>query len=183
MVHGDVPEPSPVDSAPRSNFLAFETRNGLEPALVEEFRGKCANVGMKSPGVLQKQPLLGADGELAVENVVQGGDAGAFGMAPLCRLVQLPRIAQQHQIPGSVRNREDVGQRHLGGLVDEEYVHGVLSLWTCPKPGRAAGDSIAGRQRLEYPLVVARKGQMRLIVLRVVGLLDASNVDIRLLRG
>src|SRR5439155_3551179 len=86
-------------------------------------------------------------------------------------------------IPGSVRNREDVGQRHLGGLVDEQHVHGVLSLFACPKPGRATRDSMAGPERLEQLLVILREGEMGLTVLRVVGLLYASNVDSRLFCG
>src|SRR6266513_4732253 len=104
-------------------------------------------------------------------------------MAPLRGLVQLPRIAQQDQVLGGMRNGEYVGERHLRGLVDEEDVHSVLSLFACPKPGGAAGDLMPRPQRLEQLLVVARKGQMRLIVLRVVGLLDASDVDACLLRS
>src|SRR5205823_11041178 len=113
----------------------------------------------------QKQPLLGSDGELAIENVVQGGDASAFRMAPLRRLVQLPRIAQQHQVLGGMRNGEYVGERHLRGLVDEEDVHSVLSLIAGPKPGRATRDAMAGPERLQQLLVILREGEMGLTVL------------------
>src|SRR6202035_4742061 len=102
MVHGKVPQPSPADAPARSNFLPFQTWNCLEPALVEQFRGKRANVRVQSPGVRQIQPLLGADGYLAGENVVQGGNTGSFRMANLRGLVQLPGIAQKYQILGGV---------------------------------------------------------------------------------
>src|SRR5204863_6554578 len=97
MVHRDVPESRSADSADRADFLPFQAWNRLEPTLVEELRGKRADVRVKPPGVFQEQPLMCPDGELAVQNVVQGRDARAFRMAPLRRLVQLPRIPQQHQ--------------------------------------------------------------------------------------
>ena len=59
---------------------------------------------------------------VAAEQVLERRDVGAVGVAALLRLLELLRIAEQHEAPGRLRHREHVGQRHLPGLVDEQHV-------------------------------------------------------------
>jgi len=46
----------------------------------------------------------------------------------------LLRIANQDQVLGGLRNGDDIGEGHLPGLVDEQYVDGLEILGPGPKP-------------------------------------------------
>ena len=48
----------------------------------------------------RKRPRSGGHRRGAAEDVLQRGDTYAVGMAPLLRLFELLRIAEQHQAPG-----------------------------------------------------------------------------------
>src|SRR5437763_2473321 len=96
-------------------------------------------------------------------------------MAPLRGLVQLPRIAQQYQILGGVGHAEYVGKRHLRGLVEEEDVHSVLSLWACPKPRGTRSHIIISSQRVKEFVIALDKRELRQIVLVAVHLLSAPH--------
>src|ERR1700730_13069949 len=97
-------------------------------------------------------------------------------MAALRGLVQLPGIAQQYQVLGGVRDGEYVGERHLRGLVDEEDVHSVLSLWACPKPRGTRGHIISSSQRVKEFVIPIDEGQVRLVFLITVRLLYAPHL-------
>ena len=43
-------------------------------------------------------------------------------MAAARRLLELLRIPKEHDVGSRLRNRQDVGQRHLTRLVDKQYV-------------------------------------------------------------
>ena len=60
----------------------------------------------------------------AVQHVFECRDADAVGMGGLLRLLELLRIAEQHEAVGRLRHGERIGQRHLPGLVDEQHVDG-----------------------------------------------------------
>ena len=79
----------------------------------------------------------------------QCGDIRAVGMRALQRLIELLRIAKQHDVGRGVGDRQQVGQRQLGGFVDEEHVDAVIGLGPRPKPGGAGGEIAAGVQRFE----------------------------------
>src|SRR3984893_15586538 len=96
-------------------------------------------------------------------------------MAPLRGLVQLPRIAEQHESFGSGRNREYVGERDVGGLVDEEDVHSVLSLWACPKPRGTRRHVTSSSQRVKQFVIAIDEGQVRLVFLITVRFLYAPH--------
>jgi hypothetical protein len=49
-------------------------------------------------------------------------------------LFELLRIAEEDDAPCSLRHRQDVRQRHLPRLVDEEHVDRTLKLRTGPEP-------------------------------------------------
>ena len=48
-------------------------------------------------------------------------------------------VADQDEVPGRAGDGQDVGQRHLVGLVDEQRVHAPLELLAGPDPRRSGG--------------------------------------------
>ena len=61
----------------------------------------------------------------AAEHVLQRRDVHAVRMTSLLRLLELLRIAEQHEISRRLRCGEHVRQRHLPRLVHEQHVDGV----------------------------------------------------------
>jgi hypothetical protein len=47
------------------------------------------------------------------------------GVASLKRLIELLRIAEQHQAVGRPRDRDDVGEGDLARFVHEQHIDGV----------------------------------------------------------
>ncbi len=75
---------------------------------------------------------------MAVEQMVERGHVDTLGMTPPLRLLELLRVAEQHQVPGRRRHGEHVGQGHLPGFVDEQHVDRLDEFRSCPEPWRAA---------------------------------------------
>ena len=77
------------------------------------------------------------------EQVRQGAALGARRVRPLGGLVELLRVAEQHDGPRGGRAGEHVGEAHLAGLVDDEDVQrglGPRELGPAPRPGHGADD-------------------------------------------
>ena len=72
-------------------------RLGLEAILVEDLRGEVAQVGMEAPGVLEEQPEGGRHGRGVAEDVRERRPVRTRRMAALEWLVELLRIAEQHE--------------------------------------------------------------------------------------
>ena len=92
--------------------------------VIEELGRVGADRGMQPPGLFEEQPLVRRNGLFAAENVIERRHIGALGMAALHRLIELLRIANQHDGLRRLRHREHVGERHLRGFVDEKHVDG-----------------------------------------------------------
>ncbi len=90
--------------------LLFEVFPGAQLAGVEELRGEGADPGMEPPGLFQEQALVGPDGLGPAEDVVERRDIRPFRVGALHRLVKLPRISDQDQQGGCVRDGQHVGQ-------------------------------------------------------------------------
>ena len=69
----------------------------------------------------------------------QRGAVGALRVGALERLVELLRVAEQDEAVGRPRHRDDVGERDLARLVDEQDIDGVGHLRRRPQPRRAGG--------------------------------------------
>ncbi len=61
-------------------------------------------------------------------------------MGGLARLSQLLRVADQDDVPGRARHSQNVGQRQLARLIDEQRVHAALELGPGPHPRGARDD-------------------------------------------
>ena len=59
------------------------------------------------------------------------------GMRGLAGLGELLGVADQDEVPGRAGYGQDVGQRHLARLVDEQRVNAALELLARPEPGRS----------------------------------------------
>ena len=84
---------------------------------------------------------------MPAEHVLQRRRVDAVGMTSLLRLLELLRIAEQHDAVRRLRHGDDVRERHLSGFVDEEHVDRRLEFRSRPQPRRAADDiGLAGLQ-------------------------------------
>ena len=115
--------------------LLLEPLDRPQAAGVEGVRRELADVGVEAPGLLEEQALLGLDrGPVGAqvrgirEQVRQGALLRARRVRALRRLVQLLRIAEEHDHPRGGRAGDDVGQAHLSGLVDDQDVERGLGL-------------------------------------------------------
>ena len=135
----------------------------LQPPFVEELGREAADRRMKPPRLLEEQPAVGGDGLMAVQQVMKGRDIRAFGMAALHGLVELLRIAEQHDGPGSLGDGQDIRQRHLRGLVDEQHIDRRRGIGPRPEPGRGRGDMARRADCRQQSRIVLREAQPRLI--------------------
>src|SRR4051794_8774970 len=71
---------------------------------------------------------------MLAQHALQGGHSRARWTGCSTRLAQLLRIAEQDQVRSCMRGREDVGERHLAGLVNQEDIDAVAEVLTSPKP-------------------------------------------------
>ena len=120
--------------------LQFQPRPRTQAAFIEQLGSEGANLGMQAPCFFEKQTPVGRNRRMAAEYVVEGGNIGAFGMTALHRLLELLRIAEQHDGFCRLRNSKHIGERHLRGLIDEQHIDGLKRVWACPEPCGAAGN-------------------------------------------
>ena len=107
--------------------------------------------------------------------MAEGRGVDAFRVRALLRLFELLGVAEEDDAARRVGGREDVGEGHLGGLVDEQHVDGLRELFARPQPGRAAhhaGGAIL--KRFERLGIVGELGDawvrsLHLIVVSLVG--------------
>ena len=125
------------------------------------------------------------DRPIASKHVLECGCVGALGMTSFCWLFELLRVTEQHHAVGSLRNRDDIRERHLAGFVDEQDVDRRREFRTRPKPRCPSHDvHFTGLQRREHCLVARQRGNARvLVILRVVtGLVSEANRGVRAVR-
>ncbi len=122
----------------RCELLPLELRPRAQPAVVEHLRGELR----RSPGAGARSRAGRGRGRrrcvsLLPEDVLERRDPAALRVAPLLRLLELLRVAEQHERPAGLGDGQRVGERHLPGLVDEEDVDALEHLLARPEPGRA----------------------------------------------
>ncbi len=87
--------------------------------------------------------------------MLQRRDIDAVGVAALLRLLELLRVAEQHQTASGGRHGQRVGQRHLPGFVDKQHVHRGRGFFAGPQPrGAAEHVHVAGSERRQRVAVV-----------------------------
>ena len=134
MLDRDEPQAGAVQRAGAGERLPSGLSPRLEAALVEHLRCELTDLGRQSPGLLQEQSAIGGDRLSAVEHVLESGHRRALRVQALDRLLELLRVAEQHEAFRAGRDGEHVGERHLPGLVYEQHVHGLEELLARPHP-------------------------------------------------
>ena len=81
--------------------------------------------------------------------MIERGSVHAVWMTALRRLIELLRIAKEDDGFRRLGNGQDVGQGHLGRLVDEEHVDRIDGVRTSPKPSGPACDPAIVDQELK----------------------------------
>ena len=105
---------------------------GRQLAVVEGFGDEGADGRVEPEGRLQKEAEAGRHGRLVLDHVVERGAVDPRRVNPVRGLAELVGIAQQDQVGGRRRDREQVGQRHLAGLIHHQGVQTPLH----PAPGK-----------------------------------------------
>ena len=150
--------PCPVDRLP------LAPRFGRQLALVEDLARVLADRRVQPPRPVEEQaerrrhdrrPRFDRS-RTAFEQVSQRRPLGSGRMRALERLVELLRVAEQHEAPGRRRYGDDVRERHLAGLVDEQDVDRAAEVLARPDPGRPAGDVDLARRERVAQLAVRR---------------------------
>src|SRR5690606_28966656 len=118
--------------------LPLEPLEGFKAFLVEQLGGKRADARMQAPCLLQAKARGVRNRLPRTENVLERGSPGTGRVACLLRLLELLRVSQQYEAPCAAGHREDVGKRHLAGLVDEQHIDAFGEVRPRPKPCRAA---------------------------------------------
>ena len=96
---------------------------------------------MEAVGALEEEAAVGRDRLVVADQVLEHGGAAAGGVRALDHLVELLRVADEHDVPRRRAHRERVGERNLPGLVDEEVVERGVVLGPREEPGGAAARS------------------------------------------
>ena len=102
---------------------------------------------MEAVGALEEEPAVGRDRLVVADQVPEHGGAATRGVRPLDDLVELLRVADEHDVPRRRAHRERVRERNLPGLVDEEVVERGVVLGPREEPGGARGEVAAGARR------------------------------------
>jgi hypothetical protein len=140
--------------------LAFEPGVRAQPILIEHLGRERANRWMQSPRLVQKQTAIRWDGFRLAQNVLERRRLRARRVARLLWLLELLRIAEQHEVLRARGYREHVGQRHLACLIDEQHVDALPKIGSRPEPRRAAEQPIgAAREQRRDPIVVVDRVQ------------------------
>ena len=77
---------------------------------------------MEPERLLEEEAAVGWDRLLVPDQVPQHRGVAPVRVRSLDHLVELLRVADEHEVPGGGAHRERVGEGHLAGLVDEEVV-------------------------------------------------------------
>ena len=87
---------------------------------------------MQAPGFFEKKSAIRGNRRMRPQDMRQRGDVGTFRMAPLHRLLELPRIAEEDNTFRGLRDGEDIGKRHLRRFIDEQRIDGFERVGTRP---------------------------------------------------
>jgi hypothetical protein len=83
---------------------------------------------MHPPRLLDQQPGVRRHGVAIAQDVLQPGDTRPRRVRRLARLRELLRITDQHQVRRGAGHGQDVGQRELPRLVDEQGIRAAREL-------------------------------------------------------
>jgi hypothetical protein len=104
------PQPGPVEAAGARQPLVLEPGRRGELTGVEQLRRELGNRRRHPVGHRQEDPPLRRHRLGVAQHVLQRGDAHAVGMTRLLRLIELLRVAQQHQAAAGRRHGQHVGE-------------------------------------------------------------------------
>ena len=151
VLDGHVHEPGVSEAlgraaAYRDQGLALEPGRGVEAILVERLGRERADLRMQPASLMQEEAAFGRDRLCAAEQMLERGRLRAGRVARLLRLLELLRVAEQHEALRRGGQREHVGERHLSRLVDEQHVDAVAKLGPRPEPCRTAEQRVIAVQ-------------------------------------
>src|ERR1700674_2267427 len=99
--------------------------------------------------------------------MIQRRDFDTVGMSRLDWLLKLPGITEKNYALSGLRDSQNVCERHLSGLVDEEHIHAPSGVGPRPEPSRSAPYPAIGMQSIQKRGIVGRESQTRKVVFLV----------------
>jgi hypothetical protein len=155
----------------------------MEPTFVEQFRRESADCWVETPCLFQEKPAILREGSVTTQHMIERGRVHAIRMSSLRGLIELLRVAEQHDGPCGLRYRQHIRERHLGRLIDEEHVNRVDCIRTSPKPSGPACDPAIVIKSCKACRIVSRESKARPINAFLLHHLDASEVERQFLRS
>src|SRR5262245_7451714 len=100
---------------------------------------------MQAARLREKDPTLRRHGGETAENISETRSAGLTGMGTLDRLRKLHGVADENNVARSSAGRDDIGERNLTCLVDEQIVELLIVLGASKKPGGPGHERTSGQ--------------------------------------
>ena len=120
----------------------------FESTVVEGVADERADRGVHAPGVVEEDALIVGHGPVfGTNDVRQRRHRSPVGVSALDRLIELLRIAEQHQVLRRSRRRDRVGQAELPGLVDDQHIKLLAQLGPREEPRGAADDVVVAVEK------------------------------------
>src|SRR3977135_858057 len=134
MWDGDKPETGTVQQRMSLQDALLGKTASAQTAVVKQFRSEVTNGWVHSPCLGEKESHRFWNCLAVSKQILERVFAGPGRRAALEGTLQLLRIANQDQVFGGLRDGDDIGEGHLPGLVDEQYIGGLEILGPGPKP-------------------------------------------------
>ena len=184
----DLPEPQPVRHEHRMGTtgeqqrLPAARRMGRQPPLVDRLRHPAAQAGVHPMRLGEEDALLRRNHGRALQQVFERAGAAAARVRALDRLPQLHLVADEDDVARGSAGGDEVGQRHLPGLVDHEEVERAFPLFPGEEPSRTRHELGVVRYGGVVEDIDNHSAADLLLLVVPVRLLEASDRDARFLR-
>ena len=121
----------------------FAARMGVQTSRIEDLGRIGADARVQAPRAVEKKAEVVRHHLLAVEHMGKRRTIRPGWVRSLQWLVELLRIAEQHEVRGARRRGDRVRERHLAGFVDEQRVDAPDHVVPRPQPGGAAEHTLS----------------------------------------
>ena len=162
--------PDPENGAVAQDLLPPEPVGSVQPPVVEDLRGVPAQVRVHPPGLVEQQPGALGHRRPVAEDVTERRDACPGGCAAWLGWASCCGSPSSTRFRAAPADGQDVGQRHLARLVDEQGVHAARQAAARPQPDGARGHvelAVAqARSSCSCVIAVAESMQERVVLVR-----------------
>src|ERR1051325_10297063 len=128
--------------------LPARLRVTAEPSLVDRVRDEAADVRVHPARFAEEYPEIAGYRGVSVEEVVEAGTPALSGVAALGRLGELHLVPDENDVARGGTDGDEIRERHLSRLIDEEIVEAPPHLLSAEKPGGTPEERAPSAARL-----------------------------------